>query len=706
MRVDRTRVFLLLLAVILALVSLGGRLFWIQALQGEELARRAEAVRSRRIPVEARRGVIYDARGRELALSVTSETVVVNPSEIRDPRRTAALLAPILGRREEEIYSLLIRRSAFEYLERKIPPEEARAVKALRLRGVYVTQETRRVYPKGMLLANVLGFTGLDNQGLAGLEAYYDRELRGKPGAIVVEYDARNRELPQAVHRYEPPVQGWGLSLTVDETIQYILERELEGVMARSQARGAMALVMDPHTGDLLALGQRPSFDPNLAMDYLIRGRAEGRPHARQELWRLHLVSDAYPPGSIFKPLTAVMAIEEGQVTPRTPFFDSGSLVVPGSVIQNWNGVGLGSTDFAEAFKFSANTIFARVGLGVGREKFYRYLDLFGLLAPTGVDLPGEGENIFPPEKEATPLDLALMSFGQTLSLTPLHLARAVAAIANGGYLVRPRLVRALLDEEGRAVRTFPPEKKRIFSEATARTVRELMAQVVDEGTGKRAKVSGYSIGGKTGTAQKVIGGRVVTDRHIASFVGFAPLENPRVLVLVMVDEPTGIPYGGYVAAPVFEAIVRDTLRYLQVPPDRPEELPERREPFLVRVPNLLNLPRREAEELASLQGFSLRLEGGGQVVTEQSPPPEARVPPGTPILARAGSLPPGEWVTVPDLRGRTFREVAAILGEMGLGFEGWGTGVASSQDPPPGTRVRQGSRVKVNFSPPPQEGL
>lgn len=706
------------------LLGLLGRTFWVQVVEGADLRRRAEEARVRHIPVEARRGNIVDARGRPLALSVTSDTVVASPAEIRDPERTASRLAAALDMKVDEVLRIITRRTSFEYVRRKATPEQAAAVRRLRLRGIYLTQESARVYPKGPLAANVLGLTGVDSQGLAGVEVIYDRDLRGRPGSIVIEYDGRNRQIPQAVHRYVPPADGLTLQLTLDETVQYIAERELDRLMAsEARPRAAWIVVMDPATGGILALAQRPGFDPNKAMSFLLHGDPEGKPHADQRLWRNLAVSDAFPPGSVFKPVTAAAALEEGKVRPETAFYDTGHFQVPGGFVTNWDGAGLGSTNFAEGFEKSANTIFAQVGLRVGVPAFYRYLHRLNLTDFTGVDLPGEGLGMAPPERQATQLDLALMAFGQTLTITPIQMAAATATLINGGLTVRPHVGKALLDQRGRVVRRLEPVAgRRVLSRGTSETIRTLMMRVVDEGTGRRARIPGYSIGGKTGTSQKVIGGRVVTDRHIASFIGFAPWERPRLLVYVMVDEPRGMPYGGVVAAPVFERVTRDVLHYLGVEPTRPlpepspwEPVPIRDEPGLwprgrfeegaapASVPDVRYFPPGEARRMLEEAGFGTALRGAGSQVQRQVPPPGARVKEGTAVILVVGSSPGG--VHVPDVRGLTLAEVARALEGLGLALQAEGTGLAAGQQPAPGVLLRSGAAVRVRFRPP-EEGV
>ncbi len=720
----RKRVITLFFGTFLALAVLAGRVFWLQVVRGQELRVEAQEMRTWHIPVEPRRGIIYDRKGRELALSISVDSVVANPAEIRDPAATAARLAPVLDMPRDEIMLRVTRRTQFEWLKRKVDQRTARAVRQLALPGIYLTQETRRVYPKGSLAANVLGFAGVDSQGLGGVEAYYDQELRGKPGSIVSEFDARSREIPQAQQKFLPPQDGLNLQLTIDETIQYIAERELEKLMARARPKGAWILVMNPRNGEILALAQRPSFDPNLAMDWLINGNPAGKADADPERWRILSISNAYPPGSVFKPVTAAMALQEGKVTPNTPFYDTGALTVPGSIVTNWDGAGLGSTTFAEGFQESANTIFARVGLSVGIPKFYEYLSKFGLDGPTGVDLPGEGQGLMPPRDKATPLDLALMSFGQTLTMTPIQVAQATAALVNGGSLVRPHLARAFLDSSGSVVREFDTKPvRRVLSEETSATIRELMGRVVsDQGTGRRAQIPGYKVGGKTGTSQKIVGGRVSNEKYIGSFIGVAPLDDPQLLAYVMVDEPEGIYYGGYVAAPVFQAVVLDALQYLGIQPTEPVEpegLSGREGPVPaapkdglagmeevgVEVPDLVNLPLADARALAGAAGLNLEVAGRGGQVLRQVPAPGALVAPGGTVLAYTDPAPgQGEAVTVPDLQGATLRQAARRLGAAGLRLDAVGSGVAVGQNPPPGTRLAPGSPVQVTFRPPPEQ--
>ncbi|HEY8450196.1 MAG TPA: penicillin-binding transpeptidase domain-containing protein, partial [Bacillota bacterium] len=581
-------------------------------------------------------------------------------------------------------------------VQRKVADETARQLRQLDLPGIYFTQESRRLYPKGVLASHVLGIAGIDSQGLEGIELKYDEQLRGQPGSIRVEFDAHGREIPQAAQEYVPPQDGMTLALTIDENIQYIAERELDRAMLAHQAKAGYVVVMDPRTGEILALAIRPTFDPN---DYSRYG---------VDVRRNRVVSDVFPPGSAFKPITAAAALEEGLISPDTAMFDPGYFKVPGHVIRNWNYQGLGSTTFAEGFQESANTIFAQVALNrLGAERFYDYLRAFGLTERTGIDLPGEARGLYPPEESARPVDIAVMGFGQTLTVTPIQMITAIAAIANDGLLMRPHVAKALYNADGQLERTFDPQPVRqVISPETARTVRDLMRRVVEQGTGVRAQIEGYAVGGKTGTSQKVIDGRLVPGHYVASFIGIAPLDDPRLVVYVVIDEPQGIYYGGWVAAPIFARVTRDVLNYLEIQPTYTREPtptgPPPPEPAV--VPNVVNLTVDEATAIVRYAALEPEVRGEGTVVTGQFPSAGVRIPAGSRVVLDAGgdlgSVEAVTPVTVPNLRGLTRQEAAERLAAVGLRLDAHGEGVAVSQEPAPGQRVPGQSYVRVTFSP------
>lgn len=653
--------------------------------------------RLRAIAVQAPRGAILDREGRPLAVSIGMYSVYAVPAQVVDRSGEARQLADVLGLPYERILERLSRPTASEWIQRKITDAQAEAIRRLRLPGIDLTVETERRYPKGALAASVLGFAGIDNQGLAGVEYAYDQQLRGRDGRIEMEYDAFNQRIPVGVRQYVAPIPGLTLRLALDENLQYLAERDLVRGVLSAGAKAGYVLMMDPRNGEILTMASYPSFDPNHFGDY------------DPSLWKNAMVSDTLSPGSVFKPITAAAALNEGVVTPDTGFYDPGSFTVPGIgvAVHNWDSSGRGATTFRQGFIDSANVVFAQTGLRLGKERFYRYLEQFGLLTYTGVDLPGEGLGLVPPQAEATALDLAIMAFGQTLTLTPIAVATAMAAAINGGELYWPHVARGFYDAAGQLVRPVQPRLvRRVIRPEVSAILRDLMKGVVEEGTGKRAQVPGFWVGGKTGTTNKVVGGVVSTSHYIGSFIGFVPVREPRLLVYIAIDEPAGTPYGGWVAAPLFRAIVGDALAYLRIPPERqpPADAAESPPPPVVNVPNLINLTPADAHQRVAAVGLRLDVEGEGPRIRAQTPAAGVPVPAGTTVVGRAGPWPSVEasFVTVPDLAGRTLEEAADLLARVGLVLDAGGRGVVRRQNPPPGTRVEGGSIVTLELGPQP----
>ena len=695
----RKRVAFLFLFSLAAIGLLILRLGWLQLVRGEELRARGDEARTRDTPIEARRGTIYDRNLKELAVSVNVDSVYAIPIQVKAPEESAKLLSDILGLDYSDLLTRLKQRTWFVWVKRKIDDQASAKIKALRqqgkLAGIGLTQESKRFYPKGNLASSILGITGVDSQGLGGLEYQYDKDLRGTPGRIVAEYDAQGREIPESTYRYIAPVDGNSLVLTIDETLQYMAERDLEQAMVEHQAKKGLVIVMDPNNGEILAMADRPDFDPNHWQDYPEENR------------RITAVSDTYPPGSVFKPITAAGALEEGVVKMTDTFYCGGSLRVPGALLHCWKSDGHGSESFSDVIKNSCNVGFVQVGLNrLGADKFYKYLKAFGFMDLTGIDLPGEARGIIPKQETVKPVDIATMSFGQTLTTTPIQMATSIAAIANGGKLVKPHLVREIRSPDGRVLQTFgPTEVRRVITEETARELSQAMERVIEEGTGKAAFIEGYHLAGKTGTSQKVVNGRVSSDTYIASFIGFGPADAPRLLVLVVVDEPgAGEHFGGQVAAPVFQAIVRDAYRYLEIPIRYdPAKAPKDEKP-MVAVPEVVGEELAKAKNDLYQKGLTWRVEGDGDRVVDQLPPGGVQVAQGTTVVLRVG--PTGEVgtgeVLVPSILGKTIREAGEILGSFGLKINPSGSGLAVAQDPLPGVRVPRGTIVNVQFQPPP----
>ena len=700
MFVKKKRSAVLFLALAVCFGVLAGRLFYLQAIRAPWLQERALAQRFHEVPVEAQRGKILDRHGRILAASTHADCVGAVPAEIRDPRATARILAPILGMDAAEIEARLSQRQAFVWLKRRLTQAQARAVRARQLPGILVEPKPQRFYPAGDLAGSLLGFAGSDNQGLEGLEVYYDANLRGRTGWDMAEFSALGRHIPGGERHYQPPVDGDTLVLTIDEGLQFIAERELEGAVAETGAKRGLVIIMDvagSRAGEILAMATFPRVDP---ADFLA---------CPQETWKNFCVTDQFEPGSIFKVITAAAALEEDLVKPSSTFFDPGYLTVDDRHLHCWYPGGHGSQTFVEAIENSCNPVFASLALSLGAGRFRRYIEAFGFGERTGIDFPGEATGTVPRLGEEKRVELATMGFGQGVSVTPIQLVAAMGAIVNDGFLVRPRLLKELRDPAGRVIRRGEKTVVRqVISRQTSATMRMLLESVVVNGSGNRAAIPGYRVGGKTGTAQKPAHGGYGNE-VVASFLGFAPAERPRLVCLVMLDEPScGIRYGGVIAAPVFARIVGSALRSLNVPPGQAKPSPGAEGSGKVKVPNVLNLGPAEAESVLRGAGLTARRVGEGPVVLGQAPMAGSEVERGSAVLlyldpaAKYNRFDEG-LVTVPDLTGLTPPAAEKLLAPLGLRLKAVGDGVAQTQEPGPGARVSPGSPITVRFRPRPE---
>ncbi|MBE3572248.1 MAG: stage V sporulation protein D [Moorella humiferrea] len=698
----RKRLAFVFFLLAMGLTAVIFRLAWLQLVKGNELQQKALENRLNPMPVTAQRGVIYDRNRHELAISIATDYIGAFPPEIKESGRAeeiAAKLSAILGIPADKILEKITRNTGFEFIERQVEFDKAQKIKDLKLPGIEVVPESRRYYPNGMLAAHVLGFAGIDNQGLEGLEAMYDKELSGEDGKIVLEFDALGHEIPRATHRYIPPQNGHSLVLTIDQTIQYIAERELDKIMASpTKPRKANIVVMDPKTGEILAMASRPAFDPNNYGKY------------PNSVWGNPLVRDAYEPGSAFKIITAAAALEEGVVSPTDRFYDPGYIKVGPDTINCWLPGGHGSESFVEGVKNSCNPVFVQVALRLEEKKaglFYDYIKAFGFGAPTGIDITGEGTGLLIPFNELKPINIATIGIGQGIAVTPIQLITAVAAVANGGQLVRPHLVKEILDNKGNVVKKYEPEViRRVISPATAKRLSEMLEAVVSEGTGRNAYIPGYRVGGKTGTAQKAGPGGYMEGKYVASFIGFAPVNDPRLVALVTIDEPQGYPYyGGTVAAPIFQRVVSDALHYLKVPPQYDSGKKEGEvSPAPVTVPNVIGKDLAAARAELEMAGLAVRVEGGSGEVIAQVPKGGAVVPAGTHVILYLKGDPAKPLV--PDVAGLRVNDAAAVLEAYGLILVPDGSGQAAGQDPPAGTAVPPGTKVRVRFIEPSLETM
>jgi cell division protein FtsI (penicillin-binding protein 3) len=626
-------------------LAIVARLVFLQVLSHEDMVARAESQHMRTVKAPAKRGEIFDRNGRLLAYSVDADTIYAVPGEIGDASQAAARLCGVLAdcsRKERAaLEERLSQRSRhFVYVKRRVTPAEARQVAALELDGIGFMKESKRFYPNRELGAHLLGYVGLDNVGLHGVEAAYDKVVRGKEGTLLVQTDARRK----AFSRLEqPPTAGGSLELTIDEQIQYIAERELRAGVAEHRAAGGTAVVMDPHTGEILAMASWPTFNPNLYGESPAVNR------------RNRAIQDLYEPGSTFKIVTASAAIEERLFnTGEIIDVSAGQIRFGARVIRDMHRYQ--PLSFTDVLVKSSNVGAIKIGGRVGAERMGIYIRRFGFGRPTSRDFQGESPGIVWDSAQLNDSALASVSMGYQVGVTALQMVSAVSAVANGGTLYEPRLVRAISKNGTRTLIT-PNEVRQAIKPETAATLTTIMEQVVDRGTATRAKLAGFTVAGKTGTADKLVNGRYSATQQNVSFVGFAPSRNPVVAIIVMVDSPSAGPdTGGVVSAPIFQRIAEDTLRYLGVAPTvnpTPPIIVERRQPSPVRP-----------------------------VVADQA---NARI---VPVAAGSGI----DRSVVPDLRGLSARDAMRSLAELGLRPRLRGVGMVIDQNPAPGEPLEPGS--------------
>ncbi len=687
----RRRILIVLLFIAAVTLVLTGRLVWIQIVRADELYDQAWEQWNRSIPTRSPRGSIYDSRGRLLAGSTTVETIVAIPPRVEDPQQTAQLLSPVLDVETDKLYELLTMNLSSIYLKRKVEPEISQAVRDLELPGIVFATEGKRYYPGGSLASQIIGFVGMD-QGWAGLEIYYEDYLKGREGRMLFPSDNKGRPMPHEVKRFVPPKEGADLHLTIDETIQYIVERELARAMLEYQPKQAMVIAADPQTGAILAAAAKPDFDPQHYADY------------DSNYWPLAPVTHSFEPGSTFKLTTLAASIEEGHYSQNEFFFCSGYANVSGHNIGCWTaGRGHGSISYLEAVESSCNPAFINLGQRLGKEKLFEYINAFGYGQKSGIDYPGEGSGLVFDLSQVGPLELATSSFGQGISVTPLQQLMAVSAMANGGFLMKPIIVREIRDFEGNTVFEQQPEVVRqVISRETSRQIAEIMESVVIKGSGMNAAIEGYRIAGKTGTAQKVgPGGVYIPGEYIVSFIGFVPVEDPQFIIYIAVDTATrGAQWGSQIGAPMARRIFVDVLNYLQIPSADRSPLPPAE---LVEVPDLQGLTIDEAAEMVDLGGLLLRIVGEGQYIVNQTPKAGAMVSQQTQVVVYLGNQDglPDQSIKLPDLRGFTIREASEVLNWLGLRLEAEGSGIAVRQQPESGVVVEDGDVIKVYFGSP-----
>ena len=745
----RMKIKMNIVLALLVLVGFGvliGRLYQLQLVDGEMYQAKALKQQLRTTAISAQRGTIYDRNMKTLAASATVWTVTLSPAELKDAdqlSKIADFLAPLLGVEREKIIERGQKTASYyEIIKQKVDDTTADAILRFcdenKINCVNLVEDSRRYYPYGSLASTVLGFTTSENKGAYGIESNYEKILAGTPGMVVSAKNAKSGNMPYSYDREYDPVDGNSIVLTIDEVIQHSLERHLEtAVIEHNVNNRAVGIAMDVNTGAILGMATKPDFDPNepnilcdpkaiaeiAAFDEQIAAasgeeaerlkseRLDALGKAQFAQWRNKAISDPYEPGSVFKIITASMALDTEVCRPTGEYYTCpGFHIVAGRRKACWKAAGHGTIDFTQAVKFSCNPAFMMIGAKVGPRNFYDYFERFGLREPTRIDLPGEADGIFydyDTLAKETGEELASSSFGQTFKVTPIQICTAVAAAVNGGRLMQPYVVSQVLDPEGNIVSTTEPVVKRqVISEQTSETMRGILEKVVGDpdGSGKNAYVPGYRVGGKTGTSEKLDakeGGEVT--RRIASFMGIAPSNDPQVLVLVILDEPQmqNI-YGSVIAAPVVGAIMSDILPYLKVEPQYTEaELSD----IEVKVPYVTGGVVHDALSALTARGLSYKLVGDGVNVTGQIPSSGTECPKGTKVILYTDGAQPADPAEVPDVLGlsaqqanRTILNAGFNIRLMGADIEGKGV-MAVLQDPLPGTAAQEGTIVTVTFA-------
>ena len=746
----RRTLFLLSVCGIAAFIVLAAKLYDIQIVHHDEYEAAAIAQQVRETTVRAARGTLYDRNGRILAISAGVDTIYISPAEIERGHEDAEAIAKGLSEILGVDYETILKRaqntkSWYEVVARKVEPEVSEKVREFKAEGGYsgikIEADTKRYYPNGSLASHVIGFVGLENKGLGGVEARYDSLLSGKNGYVMRSTTAAGTDMLYSSYEdYVDAEDGQSLSLTIDSTIQYYIEKHLAQAVADYDIQnGAAAICMEVDTGAILSMASLGNFDLNDYQTISAEAEAEIRAAAQsdeeynelyslaQQLqWRNKAISDTYEPGSTFKIITLAMALEEGVVSENSSFYCGGSMNVlgRGSPLKCWKYGGHGSQSLTQAVQHSCNVAFVNIGQLVGEEKFYEYAEGFGfidrtqdtsqqLTAKTGIDLGGESGSIWWSEdvfcNPENLSQLAAASFGQTFNITPIQLITAVSACVNGGRLMKPYLVQSVEDSEGNIVSQTEPELVRqVISEETSATVRKILEQVVGdqkEGTGHNAYVAGYRIGGKTGTSTKTTEEIAGNKEYIVSFIGFAPADDPEIAILVLLDDPSsesGIYIsGGQMAAPVVGKMMADILPYLGYEPEYTDaELENIDRP----VPKVAGMSLAEAQRALTESGFKSRIIGEGDTVTDQLPRSGVVIASGSEVLLYAGQSPAPTQETMPDVRGLSYAEAVERLGDIGVYLSSGNSStdaanlIVSGQSIAPGTAVEHGTVVDVTL--------
>ncbi len=666
-----TFIFLLLIA----------RLAWIQIINNEEYYNKALKQRMNELKVNPDRGKIYDINGKELAVSIKSKTVVGLPKQISHPTQTAGQLADILSIRYETLLNRLKRDAYAVYLERKIPDQKVQEIRDLKLDGITFIDESKRIYPKDKLASQLVGFVGVDGNGLEGIELTYNKYLTGNAGRILTERDAAGKMIPEGIIDYIPEENGSNLYLTINEAIQHSSERELAKAAEEYKAAGGTIVIMEPETGNILSMANYPTYDPNHFSQY------------KQKYWRNRAITDNYEPGSTFKIITTASAIEEGVVNKNDVFFDSGKVKVEREYIQCWEEEGHGKELFSQVVQNSCNPGFVQVGLRMGKDSFYKYIDAFGFGQKTEIELPGEAIGLIPKYEQIGDIELATISFGRGISVTPIQLITAVSAVANDGVLMKPNFVDRITNQKGKVEKKVTPtEVRKVVSSRTAHKTLNLLENVVSNGTGVNAYIEGYRVGGKTGTAQYYN-----QDKYDSSFIGIFPVNDPQFVVLVVLYGIEGNTYyASQTAAPLFKKIANDLIRYYKLPSQEKQKEPPVNETLKLAdysKQNLYNV-KNTLKEL----GLEYKIVGNGNEIIDQIPKAGSEVYKNSTVFLfteKSESILASYRIMTPDFRGMEKKDALNLAEKMGikLKFQGQ-AGQVVGQSVDPGIRINDDKEV------------
>jgi len=624
------------------------RAYQLQIIEREKLTRLIEKQYLKYVKLQPKRGTIYDRKKRELAVSLEVNSLYARPGKIKNKRKVAEELSPILKISYRNLKRKLESDRPFVWLKRRILPSQSIKIKNLNLEGIGFIEESKRFYPNRELASHCLGFAGIDNKGLEGIELQYDSYLKGKPGYLLVERDALGRNIYSQNIKQIGATKGYNLQLTIDKNIQYIIEKSLEEGVEKNEAKAGIAIVMVPQTGEILALAVRPTFNPNNFWDY------------SPSQWRNRAVTDAFEPGSTFKIFLISSALEERIFQPQDIFYcENGSYFLEDRVIHDLHKYGW--LTLTKIIKYSSNIGACKIAENLGKKRFYCYIRKFGFGSKTGIDLPGETNGLLSLPYKWSLINLGTISFGQGISISPIQLITAFSAIANGGILMRPYLVKTIFNDRGEIIKEFQPESRgRIIAKSTADQVTSILKTVVEKGgTGEKAFIPGFEIAGKTGTAQKIDpkGKHYSNQLVVSSFIGFLPADDPKIAILIIIDEPKGIPYGGIVAAPIFRETTSKIIPYLRI------------------------IPKQESMTMVKHQPNSNHQ---GNIKVN--------------YLRKVSLTKQHISKSMPDFSGLSIRDVLKKVEELNLNIEISGSGKAVSQYPPPGNAIEYDRRCWIRF--------